>query len=174
MPGRRPKPSALHDLEGTRNRRRNTEPRPSGIPTCPQHLNKEAKREWKRISAELAALGLLTSVDRAALAAYCSSWSRWIDAEENVQKFGAVIKSPKSGYPVQNPYVGIANTSLDQMRKFLIEFGMTPASRARLSVEAAPKSADAFADFMSSIGGDEVPGAEVIFNDEEADAEHIR
>lgn len=157
MTGRKPKPSALHDLEGTRNRRKNNEPQPSGIPTCPKHLDKAGQAEWKRISAELLSLGLLTAVDRAALAAYCATWSRWINAEQNIQKLGAVIKSPKSGYPVQNPYVGIANTSLDQMRKFLVEFGMTPASRSRLSVaDGYDKSEDAFETFMKGIGGADI------------------
>lgn len=154
MAGRRPKPTALKELEGNPGKRRLNaeEPKPSGIPTCPKHLDKSAKAEWKRISRELITLGLLTSVDRAALAAYCSAWSRWISAEENVQKFGAVIKSPKSGYPVQNPYIGISNTALDQMRKFLIEFGMTPASRSRLHVSDPGEIADPFEQFMKGIG----------------------
>src|ERR1700750_2174369 len=124
MAGRRPIPSALKALSGKRDRNpnRGREPKFGGIPTCPKHFDKAAKAEWRRLSAELAGQGLLTSVDRAALAGYCAAWSRWVNAEENLQKFGAVIKSPKSGFPIQNPYVGIANTALDQMRKFGIEF----------------------------------------------------
>lgn len=128
-----------------------SEPKPTGIPTCPRHLSKDAKSEWKRISQELLAVGLLTKVDRAALAAYCQAWARWCEAERNVQKYGHVVKSP-SGYPIQNPYVGIANTALDQMRKFLIEFGMTPASRSRLSVETAPKQSKLAAFLLETAG----------------------
>jgi P27 family predicted phage terminase small subunit len=153
--GRKPKPSALHELEGTRNRRKNSEPKFSGIPTCPKHLDKNARVEWKRVSSELAAAGLLTIVDRAALAAYCAAWSRWANAEEQVQKFGAVIKSPKSGFPIQNPYVGIANTALDQLRRFAAEFGMTPSSRSRIHVADGPTSTDPFTEFMQSIGAGE-------------------
>lgn len=151
----RPKPTALRVLEGNPGKRaiNRNEPKPTGTPTCPKHLDKAARVEWKRISVDLSRLGLLTSVDRAALAAYCAAWSRWITAEENVQKFGAVIKSPKSGYPVQNPYVGIANTSLQLMHRFATEFGLTPSSRVRLSVDAAPPSSgDAFTDFMAALG----------------------
>ncbi len=156
MTGRKPKPSSLHELEGTRNRHKNkgNDPQFIGLPTCPKHLDKVAKAEWKRVSAALIAQGLLTAVDRAALAAYCAAYSRWANAEENLQKFGAVIKSPKSGFPIANPYVGIANTSLTLMRQFLTEFGMTPASRSRLAVaDSGTKSADPFATFMQSIGG---------------------
>lgn len=161
MAGRRPTPTAIKQLNGNSGKRalNKNEPKFSGIPTCPKHLDKAAKTEWKRLSVELASSGLLTSVDRAALAAYCAAWSRWISAEENVQKFGAVIKSPKSGYPVQNPYVGIANTALDQMRKFLVEFGMTPASRSRINVaDADDKGEDAFETFMKGIGAMDTDG----------------
>jgi P27 family predicted phage terminase small subunit len=154
MAGRRPKPTALKALAGNPGKRalNALEPKPTGVPTCPRHLDKEAKVEWRRISGELLTLGLLTLIDRAALAGYCSAWSRWVAAELNIQKFGTVIKSPKSGYPVQNPYVGIANTALDQMRKFATEFGLTPASRSRLHVEADGQSTDPFEAFMAGIG----------------------
>jgi len=154
MAGRRPKPTALKQLAGNPGKRalNSSEPRPSGIPKCPAHLDKAAKAEWKRISAELITLGLLTSVDRAALAAYCSAWSRWVTAEESLQRFGTVIKSPKSNFPIQNPFLGVSNTAVDQMRKFLIEFGMTPASRARLHVDGACGQTDPFEAFMAGIG----------------------
>lgn len=149
--GRKAKPSALHALEGTRNRRKNVEPQPDGIPTCPGHLDAKAKTEWKRVSKELLAVGLLTSVDRAALAAYCACWSRWVAAELKIQQTDTVVVSPK-GYPIQNPYVGIANRSLELMAKFLTEFGLTPASRTRLSVDSGGTGGDPFSEFMNSIG----------------------
>lgn len=158
MAGRRPTPTATKLLNGNPGKRpiNKSEPQFTGIPTCPKHLDKAAKAEWKRVATELIAAGLLTTVDRAALAAYCSAWSRWIDGETNIQKFGTVIKSPKSGYPIQNPYVGVANTALDQMRKFLIEFSMTPASRSRLQVsnESSDPTA-AFEAYMHGIGATE-------------------
>ena len=153
MAGRRPKPTALKELEGNPGKRalNKREPKPTGTPTCPSHLDAEAKKEWRRISKELIAIGLLTSVDRAALAAYCSSYSRWIAAEESIQKFGAVIKSPKSGFPIQNPYVSVANTALDHMRKYAVEFGLTPASRSRLQVDLAASQDDPFEKFMQEL-----------------------
>jgi P27 family predicted phage terminase small subunit len=156
MAGRRPKPTALKQLAGNPGKRavNHCEPQPSGIPDCPEHLDAEAKTEWQRISAELLTLGLLTSVDRAALAAYCASWSRWIAAEKNIAKFGAVIKAP-SGYPIQSPFVSISNSALDLLRKFLIEFGLSPASRSRLSINPTPP-ADSFEAFMAGIGADDI------------------
>jgi P27 family predicted phage terminase small subunit len=157
MPGPPPKPTALKQLAGNPGKRplNKHEPKPTGTPTCPTHLDSAAKREWTRISRELTKLGLLTNVDRAALAAYCAAYSRWAEAEKQIQKFGLVIKAP-SGYPIQNPYVGIANTSLDIMRKFSSEFGLTPASRTRLHVEPTATEQDPFEAFMREIGASEV------------------
>jgi len=157
MAGRKPKPTALRRAQGNPGHRplNKNEPQPTGIPKCPAHLDADAKKEWKRISRELISLGLLTSIDRAALAAYCSCWSRWVNADQQVQKFGAVIKSPKSGFPVQNPYVGIANTALNHMRRYLTEFGMTPSSRSRIQV-APTEVADPFAEFMKGISAPDV------------------
>lgn len=140
-----------------------SEPKFGGVAKCPSHLDKVAKAEWRRVSSELEANGLLTAVDRAALAAYCSAYSRWTAAELKIQKHGLVIMTAK-GYPVQNPYVGIANTALDHMRKFASEFGMTPASRTRLTVETPTTNEDPFTAFMESIGaepGSGTPNAEL-------------
>jgi P27 family predicted phage terminase small subunit len=48
-----------------------------------------------------------------------------------MQKYGTMMKSP-SGYPVQSPYVAIANRQAEIMMRIASEFGFTPASRGRL------------------------------------------
>ena len=48
-----------------------------------------------------------------------------------VQKYGAMIKSP-NGFPVQSPYLAIANRQADIMMRIASEFGFTPASRSRI------------------------------------------
>lgn len=52
-----------------------------------------------------------------------------------LQRHGVVLKAP-SGFPVQSPYLAIANRAMEQLRQLLSEFGMSPASRAR--VQALP------------------------------------
>jgi P27 family predicted phage terminase small subunit len=118
--------------------RREPDPK-SEIPSCPKHIQGESRREWKRITKELRALGLLTRVDRAAIAAYCDAYGRWTEAASKLSEKGLLVKAP-SGYPILNPYLSIINSALDQMRKFLTEFGMTPSSRTRINI--AKKSED--------------------------------
>ena len=135
MLGRKPQPTALKLICGNPGKRplNEHEPQPEpAVPECPEHLSAEAKREWERITAHLMRLGLLTEIDRAALAAYCQTYARWIEAEQHIAQLGLVVKAPRTGYPIQNPYLPIANKALEHMRNFLTEFGMTPASRSRI------------------------------------------
>jgi P27 family predicted phage terminase small subunit len=141
MRGRRPKPTRLKVLTGNPGKRplNETEPRPEpAIPDCPTELGEVARREWNRLAGELASLKLLTNLDRAALAAYRGAYALWAEATEAIQKYGSMIKSP-SGYPVQSPYLAIANRQAEIMMRIASEFGFTPASRSRI---ATPSKAE--------------------------------
>lgn len=149
MVGRKPKPSDLKELAGnpgkrTLNRR---EPRPRVVlPAVPRHLNEEARREWRRMGRELLALGVLTNVDRAALAAYCVAYSRWVEAEGQVAKLGTIVKTA-NGNLIQNPYLAVANRAMEQMCRLAGEFGMTPSSRSRVQANA-PTNEPSLADIL--------------------------
>lgn len=135
--GRKPKPTRLHLLHGNpgHRKRNRSEPQPNiCVPTPPTHVRGEALKEWKRIAPELEKLGLISKIDRAALAAYCVAYARWCEAEKELKK-GLIVVSP-NGYPIPSPYVSIANRALKQIREFATEFGMTPSSRSR--VQASP------------------------------------
>ena len=97
MRGRKPTPTRLKIITGNPGKRalNYDEPRPDvEIPECPPELSPAAQREWQRLVGDLAALRLLTNLDRAALAAYCGSYALWAEAMEAIQKFGAMVKSP--------------------------------------------------------------------------------
>jgi|SRR5262245_31436571 len=104
---------------------------PAPIIECPPELGPVARQEWDRLVPHLAATGVLTHLDRGPLAIYCAAYGLWVEAIEAIQKFGGMIKSP-SGYPVQSPYVAVANRQADLMMRIASEFGFTPASRGRL------------------------------------------
>ena len=84
-PGRKPKPTALKRYNGNPGKRplNLAEPiPPDGLPDCPDHLSDSARTEWHRLAAVLHGMGIFTTVDRAALAAYCQTYGRWVEAEE--------------------------------------------------------------------------------------------
>jgi P27 family predicted phage terminase small subunit len=138
MRGRRPKPTRLKLLTGNPGKRplNDSEPKPEpAAPECPPELGPVARAEWDRLVGELTALRMLTNLDRAALAAYCAAYAFWADAIENIGKYGTMVKSP-TGYPVQSPYISIANRQAEIMMRIASEFGFTPASRSRISTPA--------------------------------------
>ncbi len=94
-------------------------------------------------------MGLLSRADRPALAAYCTAWSRWVEAEAMVKKFGAIVKSPEKGFPMKSPYLSIADQAMETMRKLLVEFGLTPSSRGRIKVPDS-EAGDEFDAFMEA------------------------
>ena len=139
--GRKPIPSKMKVLKGTdqpcRMNPEEAEPEVE-IPKPPEHLNADAMAEWERVSVELYNLGLMSKIDRTALAGYCQVYGRWVEAERAIEQKGMLIKTT-NGNVIQSPFVSIANRSLELMHKYLTEFGMTPAARARVRVEKKDK-----------------------------------
>jgi len=141
--GRKPKPTALKELEGNPGRRslNKNEPKPDPkAPRCPSWLEDEAKKEWKRTGKILEQMGLLTEMDMAAFAGYCQAYARWKEAEEFITQHGTMLRTP-NGYLQQVPQVSIAQTNLKIMLKFCEQFGLTPSSRSRMVADAGHQDA---------------------------------
>ena len=126
-------PKSQKETSGNSESRELAKEEPKAIPVveCPPELGPVARQEWDRIAGALTAVGRLTVLDRAALAAYCNAYALWVEAVDAIQRYGAVMKSP-SGFPVQSIYVSIANRQVEIMIRIAGEFGFTPASRSRL------------------------------------------
>ena len=157
MSGPPPKPTHLKLITGNPGGRalnkHEPKPRPR-IPSPPAELYDDAKVEWRRISRILYRLGLLTELDRAALAAYCQAWGRWITAERALaemakrdQLTSALMIKTGKGYAIQNPLVGTANKAMIAMMRAASEFGMTPAARSRISTPQGNDLTNPFAEF---------------------------
>jgi P27 family predicted phage terminase small subunit len=141
-PGRIPKPTNLKLVQGNPGHRPMNKGEVSpevGVPDCPAHLSAEAKSEWDRITPLLFRYRLISNIDTAALALYCQSYGRWQQAEREIEKLrakggdGLLVKAP-SGYPIQNPYLAIANRAAEDCYKYLQQFGMSPSARTRVTV----------------------------------------
>ena len=64
--GRKPKPTAMKELEGNPGKHplNTSEPKPNKkAPACPKWLEPEAKKEWRRLAKQMEAIGILTEVD---------------------------------------------------------------------------------------------------------------
>lgn len=139
-PGPPPKPTALKLIAGNPGKKKlpPNEVKPKvELPRMPRHLSTEARAEWERLAPVLMRLGLLTRLDRAGFAAYCQAWARHCEAEEQIARASALAFT-HNGYPIVNPWVTISKQAVDQMSKFLSEFGLTPAARTRINAGTPP------------------------------------
>ncbi len=137
MRGRRPTPTELKLVTGNPGHRplNPREPKPANsLPTCSAHISPTAKAEWKRLAGEMHRLGIVSQLDRAALAAYCQAYGRWVEAERKLKETPILIRLP-SGYIQQSPWLGIAHKSQEMMHKFAGELGLSPVSRSRVQKE---------------------------------------
>lgn len=152
MRGPLPKPTALKLLEGNPGKRAlnlsdGVNPRVE-IPSPPKHLGVEAKKEWKRIAPLLEELGLISGLDRAALALYCQAVGRLSELEmafngkvqghvnEGMSYPDAVFAASRvvtpSGYEQQSVIVNLIAGHRLQVHRHLAHFGLSPAARARV------------------------------------------
>jgi len=128
------------------------------LPGCPRHLLPEARKEWRRVGAELELLGLVSRIDRTALALYCQDFAWWVWHEERLQrdvnlaskKEAAFLADPaNSGLPwtggdgfmlptpngswTYNPHWVARNKHALLVERFLTNFGMSPSARGRVT-----------------------------------------
>jgi len=104
-------------------------------------LDPVASAKWDELTEHLAALGVLSFIDKHVLHRYCVLYSRWSAAEDTLRKRGGMC------FPVKNdkgevvdvrvfPEVYISARLFDQLLKIEDRFGLSPASRASLRTRA--------------------------------------
>lgn len=120
-----------------------------GIPSRPEFLSAEAKREWRRVVGELDEMGILSTVDRAILAMYCDAWAKFVEArrlleptefEDGRQQTVLVIVGHR-GAQSKNPAWQIYRDAATTCAALAAQLGLTP--NARLRMPAAPEEDDA-------------------------------
>lgn len=134
----RPKPTALKVIEGNPGKRPlpKNEPKPDlALIPCPQYLksDKIAYAEWNRIIPELYKLRLLTNVDRTSLEIYCTQYAVYRRALMVINDEGLITTNIRNGDKA-NPAAAIAREAAKIIKAIAIEFGLTPSSRARISL----------------------------------------
>ena len=139
-------PTSALKLRGSRAAKaRRNEPQPDpAIPSCRSWLDAEAKREWRRVSPELAKMKVLSKLDRSLLAAYCASWSQFVAGVRQLQKDGPTYRT-ESGLIKRHPAASLVHQAARDVLAFASEFGLSPSARVRLKVtESGPDDFDQF------------------------------
>jgi P27 family predicted phage terminase small subunit len=149
MRGRKPKSKIVKLVTGNPGRRplkpgRPIDPEPV-IVEPPGFLSDHAADEWRRVVPALVALRLFSTLDVAALSAYCQACAIWRQAMAAMRakdaKYRGLVIETKSGNLIQNPLLGVANKAAADMVRYGSEFGLSPTVRARLSpgIETRPQ-----------------------------------
>ena len=165
MRGRRPLPTSVKAFRGNPGKRPLPEHEPvpeSGTPQCPSWLGGRSKAAWREIAMQLESMRVLTLADRKALELLVDVYSEYRDAREIVRRQGATYESAtQTGTIIRpRPEVAIASDAWKRMNRMLVEFGLTPAARSRLSIEPPMTEADREAEeFLFGQRGQEVPPA---------------
>lgn len=138
--GRKRTPTALRVLRGNNHHRPlpPDEPTPETGAEMPPGLSEEAQAQWPTVSKMLEEAGVLTQMDALALGLYCETYAQWRFATDQVAS-RPIVK--RKGIPHRSPYFPLVKETQDRLLKIMVEFGMTPASRSKVTVSKRAGSA---------------------------------
>lgn len=136
------KPTVMKIMEGTyrADRAMPNEPKPEVInipPPMPEGLNEIAQKEWEKMTLELSKIGMLTTVDTSQLAMYCNEVGNYWECERLRRGVVAEDESDEaqeSASKFYKNYFDMAQKHLKAAKDIAIQFGLTPASRTRISI----------------------------------------
>lgn len=146
-------------------RRERIKPQIATEPVAPEPdagLDSIARAEWTRVTSAMTENGLITALDSAVLAAYCTNFSRWRRAETAVQRDGEILFSKVrdthrrviAEKPVKNPMLSVSESAQRLMSRFADQLGLSPSGRSKLGFEHGDPAEDE--NSLSAIYGDEV------------------
>jgi P27 family predicted phage terminase small subunit len=106
-------------------------------------LRETASAEWNRVVPVLDRLGLLTALDAPVLTDYALCWGRLVQCERALADDGLILETwlldsdgrRVRSTVVRNPLSVTAKEYRAQLRSYVSEFGLGPASRSRIHLE---------------------------------------
>lgn len=158
VPGRKPLPTRIKKLKGSDPRYINEhEPQPApadpGVPRG--RLNDEAKWIWRKLAPGLAETGILREWDLPAMELMCTHFAFAVEAGRILNEEGLSTVDER-GLPRKHPLLQIWRENSRDFLRYGTEFGLTPSSRSRLTVE--PVETETLADLLftrTREGGDD-------------------
>jgi P27 family predicted phage terminase small subunit len=161
--GGKPKPTALKLLQGSEVRGRKHEPKPEpGRPAAPARLAADelATAAWESLAQRLETLGVLTTANGEALALLAEALADYDRcraqlAQMNYQQLVVDEMRDKAGTVIrrrvrENPLLRRTERIALLVNRLLGEFGLTPATAARIDARLVPERRDPFEAFLGS------------------------
>lgn len=136
--GRKRKSTQTLKLHGTFRKDRHStaapEP-PVTAPEPPKWLTGAALAEWKRIVPLLIKENCVTAWDRAALTAYCEEWKLYSNVTQKIRILKGLTVTGSKKQKAEHPLLRVREKCFRRLLQVCAEFGLTPASRARLNIQ---------------------------------------
>ncbi|HDU8570086.1 TPA: phage terminase small subunit P27 family [Morganella morganii] len=145
-------PSHLRLVRGNPSKRpvNKKEPKPpSGVPPTPKHFTRQGKYWFKRIGEELDAMGVMSSMDAKALELLIEAYTEYRQHCDTLDEQGYTYTTESEGGTLikAHPVAAMKANAWKRIRAMLGEFGMTPASRSKVTINT-PAEEDPFEAFM--------------------------
>ena len=154
--GRAPMPKEVLERRGSWKAKRieNHPQPPSGAPEMPGYLDELAKEVWSDLMDILNSMNLLTTADAGICARYCRLMSKYIAAEEFMQKNGETDVVRNDAGRIQRvgkfPQVDMAIKYADQLLRIEQQLGLSPSARTSIRL---PKDKDVNKDKLRFFNG---------------------
>lgn len=146
--GSRPLPTALKQLKGTHQSCRDADNTPpvnlSAMPAPPEHLNYRAAEIFRQLSVYLHGMKILSVEDSIMLGLLAARLEEVEEHSSTIESEGYVYLTNK-GLWKSRPEVGMRNEAMRHAQSLLIEFGLSPAARSRVSAQLGNKPDNPFA-----------------------------
>jgi len=147
--GRRPQPAQLKLLNG-RGNGKDSAGRPVNLgpafvrqaPDPPSWLEGEALAEWRRIVPELDRLRMLSGLSRSSLTAYCVMVATHSAATAVIAREGLMVTTARGPRP--HPALAVQRAAGAELRRWAVEFGLTPASEQRIPTAGLDEQSEDF------------------------------
>jgi P27 family predicted phage terminase small subunit len=103
-----------------------------------------AKEYWQEIGGILLQMKLISYADTAAMTLLCDVLAQWVSVRVTIAKRGRVYELLSDGGKVYRarPEVAMEADLWRRASRMLVEFGLTPASRSKVSALGAPEEKD--------------------------------
>lgn len=110
-------------------------PKKNALKRAPPWLISDvAKKEWKRVVADLSDLDMAGDLDVDNIGGYCNAFALYVQATEELKDKPLVVIT-ETGGTKENPLVKTQRTYAEEMRQFAKLIGLTIDSRLRFASE---------------------------------------
>lgn len=151
--GRRPQPIEKRIGKGNPNNRplpTNIPARVAGVPNPPKHLAGFSLECWNEYAPLLKQRGQISKESRISLTALCECYAEWRELGDDLRENGRFQKvTTGSGDEMERvrPALAAYQDADRRLRAWLIEFGLTDASRAKVSGTPEADNDSPYAEF---------------------------